>query len=202
MIDGTILAQQLLQVANDTGQRFGAVHLIDVIRGMDTEKIRSFKHDRLQGYGVAKDIKKPEWQSIIRQLVAAHFLKIDVAGYGGLDLSEKGWELLQGKAQFWYRQDVMKRKTKPARAAKTAKPMADMSERDNNLLNALKQLRLSIARERNVPAFVIFPDKTLIDMAIKQPGNKTEFAEVHGVGKSKLEKFSDGFLQVIADFDG
>jgi len=202
LIDGTILAQQLLQVANDTGQRFGAVHLIDVIRGMDTEKIRSFKHDRLQGYGVAKDIKKPEWQSIIRQLVAAHFLKIDVAGYGGLDLSEKGWELLQGKAQFWYRQDVMKRKTKPARAAKTAKPMADMSERDNNLLNALKQLRLSIARERNVPAFVIFPDKTLIDMAIKQPGNKTEFAEVHGVGKSKLEKFSDGFLQVIADFDG
>ncbi len=80
--------------------------------------------------------------------------------------------------------------------------MADLSERDNNLLNALKQLRLSLARERNVPAFVIFPDKTLIDMAIKQPGNTTEFAEVHGVGKSKLEKFSDVFLQVIADFDG
>ncbi len=201
LIDGTVMAQQLLQVTDDTGQRFGAIHLIDVIRGMDTEKIRSFRHDRLPGYGVAKNINKPQWQSIIRQLVAAEFLKIDVAGYGGINLSQKGWDLLRGKVQFWYRQDVMQRKSKPARTTKTARPVQELSERDNNLLNALKQRRLNIARERNVPAFVIFPDKTLIDMAAKQPGNKTEFAQVHGVGKSKLEKFSDAFLQVITDFD-
>jgi ATP-dependent DNA helicase RecQ len=204
LIDGTVMAQQLLQVAEDTGQRFGAIHLIDVIRGMDTEKIRSFNHHRLSGYGVAKDTKKPQWQSIVRQLVAADFLKIDVAGYGGISLSPKGWDLLRGKCQFRYRQDIMKRKSKPSKAAKTARARSveDLSQRDNDLLNALKQQRLSIARERNVPAFVIFPDKTLIDMAAKQPGNKEEFAQVHGVGKSKLEKFSESFLQVIANFDG
>ncbi len=201
LIDGTVMAQQLCQVIDDTGQRFGAIHLIDVLRGMDNEKIRTFNHDRLPGYGVAKNIKKPEWQSIIRQLVAAGFLKIDVAGYGGLSLSEKGWDLFRGNTQFWYRQDVVKTKTKTSRTSKTSKPIAELSERDNNLLNALKQRRLNLARERNVPAFVIFPDKTLIDMAARQPGNRIEFAQVHGVGKSKLEKFSEAFLQVITDFN-
>lgn len=200
LIDGTVMAQQLAQVIEDTGQRFGAIHLIDVIRGMDTQRIRTFNHDRLSGYGVAGNVKKPEWQSIIRQLTAANFLKIDVAGYGGLSLTEKGWDLLRGKMRFLYRQDVMQSKTKSARAAKKAKPVVELSERDNNLLNALKQQRLLLARERNVPAFVIFPDKTLIDMASRQPCNETEFAEVHGVGKSKLEKFSQDFLRVINGF--
>lgn len=201
LIDGSVMTQQLMQVVDDTGQRFGAIHLIDVIRGMDTERIRTFNHNRLQNYGAAPHIKKPEWQSIIRQLVAANFLKIDVAGYGGLSLTEKGCDLLRGKTRFLYRQDVMQTKAKSARSKKMTQPMEELSERDNNLLNALKQRRLNIARERNVPAYVIFPDKTLIDMAAKRPANETEFAEVHGVGKSKLEKFSDAFLKVISDFD-
>jgi len=183
------------------GGRFGAIHLIDVIRGMDTEKIRTFNHHRLPYYGAAKTISKAEWQSIIRQLVAAHFLKIDVAGYGGITISEKGRSLLGGTQRFLYRQDVLLPKSKPARTVKPARPREELSEHDNSLLNALKQRRLSIAHERNVPAFVIFPDKTLIDMAARKPGNKEQFAEVHGVGKSKLEKFSQTFLQVIADFN-
>lgn len=201
LVDGTIMAQQLLQICDDTGQRFGAIHLIDVIRGMDTEKIRGFNHDRLTYYGAAKDVKKPEWQSIIRQLVAASFLKIDVSGFGGLSMTAKGVDLLRGKERFMYRQDVVVLKSKSARGSKKSRQMAELSERDNTLLNALKQRRLNLARDRNVPAYVIFPDKTLIDMAAKKPGNQIEFADVHGVGKSKLEKFSETFLQVISEFN-
>jgi len=200
LVDGTVMAQQLAQAIDDTGQRFGAIHLIDILRGMDTEKIRSFKHDRLPGYGAARHIKKPEWQSIIRQLVAANFLKIDVAGYGGLSLSEKGRDLFRGKTRFWYRQDVARPNAKAGRQTKTSGPVEELSQRDNDLLNALKQQRLNLARERNVPAFVIFTDKTLIDMAVRKPFNKSEFGEVHGVGKSKLEKFSESFLQVISEY--
>ncbi len=199
MTDGTEAGQKALSAIYRTGQRFGAAHIIDVLRGGDTEKIRTSGHDKLPTYGVGADHTKQQWQSIIRQLVASGFLSVDINGFGGLQLTQKGALLLKGEEEFAYRADLVR---KPSRAERTAKRKAEiateLTSAQEALLNQLKQLRLRLARERNVPAYVIFPDRTLIDMASKMPGNEAEFSEVNGVGAAKLKQFSEPFMKVIA----
>ncbi|MCP5083918.1 MAG: DNA helicase RecQ [Alphaproteobacteria bacterium] len=196
-VDGTEEAQKALSAIYRTGQRFGAAHIMDVLRGAETEKIFNAGHQNLPTYGVGADRKKAEWQSILRQLVASGFLSLDVKDYGGLALTEKGSKLLKGEEQFSYRVDTLKR----AKAAKTSRrssaPVADLLPAQQELLGELKALRMRLAKEREVPAFVIFPDRALIDMAIRQPVNKSEFAEVNGVGAAKLRDFADVFIEAI-----
>ena len=199
--DGTIEAQKALEVVHRTGQRFGAAHLIDVLRGADTEKVRAAGHDRLPTYGAGGDIAKEAWRSILRQLVAAGFLLLDVKDYGGLSITARGAELLRGQETFRYRKDTF-----PAAARKTRRDgqlaMGDLSESETALFNALKARRLALARERGVPAYVIFPDRALADMARRKPASETEFAQVHGVGAAKLRDFAAPFLGAIAEFSG
>ncbi len=202
MKDGTQEAQKALSAVYRTGQRFGAAHIIDILRGAETEKMLTSGHNKLPTYGVGADRKKAEWQSILRQLVASGFLKLDVKDYGGLALTEKGARLLKGEASFSYRADSLTR----AKAAKAQRrgsaPAVDLLPAQQELLGELKTLRLRLAKERDVPAFVIFPDRALIDMAVKQPVNKSEFAEVNGVGAAKLRDFADAFLDVIGQSSG
>ena len=236
--DGTEAGQKVLSAVLRTGQRFGAAHIIDVLRGGRTEKVARFGHDRLPTFGAGADLGKEEWRSIIRQLVAGGFLEMDIHGYGGLSIAEKGRTLLTGETTFRYRRDTMRRaaagrrKKKPAVSAAVAEGVPEgvpegepggvpggvpegvpggapegvpggasaneLSPAQAALFERLKALRLGLARERDVSAFVVFHDKSLEDMARRRPQTAAEFAEVHGVGEAKLREFAEPFLAAIA----
>lgn len=199
--DGVAVGQQALSAITRSGQRFGAAHIIDILRGTDTEKIRSARHDELPTYGVGAALSKDAWRSIIRQLVAGGFLRLDIEGYGGLNLTAKGNALLQGDEVFSYREDAIPAKASRSKKSKKSDPLPALDESGNALLSVLKSLRLQLAKERGVPAYVVFSDRTLIDMAQRRPLDATAFAEVHGVGDAKLRDFGAIFLQAISDTD-
>ncbi len=201
LTDGSELAKQALSVVLDTGQRFGAVHVIDVLRGADTEKIRSLGHDRLASHGSGNVLGKAEWRSVIRQLIAAGYLQLDVAGHGGIKLTEKGAGFSSGGGAFRYRRDAVPGKAR-MKSGKIKTPAGDLSEVEAALFISLKDLRRHLASERGVPAYIIFPDRALEDMARKQPRSETQFATVHGVGTAKLNDFATPFLRRIAEHLG
>ncbi len=199
--DGVEVGRAALSAVMASGQRFGAAHVIDILRGADTEKIRGFGHDRLESYGADGDLSKNAWRSIIRQLVAAGHLMLDVAGHGGLSLTPKGHGLRAGEVGFSYRKDATPAKRKKAARSKAETvAVADLAPADNALYAALKEQRLSLAQARGVPAYVIFSDRSLADMATRRPRDETAFAEVHGVGEAKRRDLAVPFLAVIDSF--
>ena len=201
-VDATEDALKVLSAARRSGERFGAAHLIDILRGSETEKVVRFGHRRLPAFGAGADRGKNEWRSMIRQMVATGFLRLDVAGYGGLGITDKGRALLRGEGEFLFRADRViapSAARKPRERTGTAAPERELDEGETALLNALKALRLELARERNVPAYVVFPDRALVDMARRRPRTEAEFAEVHGVGAAKLKQFAEPFLAAIAN---
>ena len=201
LVDGASIAVQVLSAIEGTGQMFGAVHIVDVLMGANTDKIRKFNHDQLTGYGAGKSFGKDQLRSIIRQLVAAGFLDLDTAGHGGISVSEKGFKLTRGKAEFNYREEVARL---PAERQKRSRKTLStgLSEADEELYNMLKVRRLALAQERGVPAYVVFTDKTLVDMAYQKPQDTNAFLDVNGVGKSKTEKFAEPFIEIISDYLG
>ena len=195
-LDGTAEAKLVFAVVSQTGMRFGPSHIVDVLRGGQTQKIVGRGHDRLKCFGSGAARKKEEWQSLIRQLVAGGFLTLDVAGHGGLFLADKGEALWRGEAVFQYRPEA----ARPARGKARAPAEPQAGPHDPALLAALKALRLRLARERQVPAYVIFSDRTLIDMAHLAPRNLSEFAMVNGVGAAKLKDFGAVFVDAITAY--
>ncbi len=201
--EGTVDGQKALSAVMRTGQRFGAAHIIDVLRGQETEKVVNARHDALPTFGVGAEHSKDAWRSIIRQLVAANFLELDIQGYGGLKVTAKGRGLLKGEADFRYRTDTVHRSPSKAKKKKSATADApELSNEDLALYTTLKELRLELAREREVPAFVVFSDRTLQDMARRRPRSTSEFSDVFGVGEAKLRDFSEPFLKAISDAMG
>ncbi|MCH7938057.1 MAG: RecQ family ATP-dependent DNA helicase, partial [Proteobacteria bacterium] len=207
--DGTVHARNALGAIEQTGQRFGAVHVIDVLLGNHTEKIRRLGHHRLAAHGLGRGEDKDTWRSILRQLVAAGYLRLDIAGHGGLGLTRDGRSLLEDGGAFRFRRDPARSKSAAPRAppargapAKADLSEADLSGKDGDLFRALKELRLDFAHERGVPAYVIFSDRTLLDMAANKPADEIEFARVFGVGEAKLKNFARPFLALIAEFTG
>ncbi len=198
MVDGVAEGQMVLSAVQQTGQRFGAVHIIDVLRGQMTEKVTEAGHDRLPCFGTGGEHNKEQWRSMIRQLVAVGHLLLDVKGYGGLAITDKGQSLLQGEESFQYRQDTMRRTAPARRKNRSANLVAELSAAEMEILGRLKALRLRLAKERGVPAYVVFSDKSLADMAQRQPKNTAEFAEVNGVGAANLRDFAAPFLEAIA----
>jgi len=196
--DGTELGRMALSAVHRSGQRFGAAHVIDLLRGADTEKIRKFNHHMLSTFGAGAALAKQEWQSIIRQLFASGFLAMDIQGYGGLSITAKGYALLKGEDSFGYRRDTMRRKSRPPPGRDPATAAEPLSAADAALLAALKELRSSIARERSVPAYVVFHDRSLEDMVRRRPRSLEEFAEVHGVGAAKLRDLARPFVDLIS----
>ena len=200
-LDGTGEARMVLSAAYRSGQRFGVAHLIDIVRGTKTEKIARFGHDRLPTFGVGAERAKNQWRSLIRQMVAAGFLRIDIGGYGGIGITDKGLGLLRGEGAFLYRRDtvIVPARTKaPKAGAGEVGRVVPLANEDEALLASLKALRLEIARERGVPAYIVFPDRSLIDMVQRRPRTAAEFAEVNGVGAAKLREFAVPFLAAIA----
>ena len=192
-VDGTPDARRILDAVLQTGERYGAAHVVDVLCGAETEKIVATGHNRLPAHGAGAARKKPEWRSLIRQLVAGGFLDHDIAGFGGLGVAEDGRALLRGEKTFLYRPDAHAAHKERAAASSGA-----LAEADAALLAALKRLRLSIAAGRRVPAYLIFSDKTLLEMARHAPRTLDDFAAIGGVGASKLRDFGKTFLDAIA----
>ncbi|MDP6566125.1 MAG: DNA helicase RecQ [Alphaproteobacteria bacterium] len=199
LVEGTEEARHALAAVRDTGQRFGAAHIVDVLRGADTAKIAKFAHERLPAYGAGAEWPKAQWHSVIRQLVAANHLVLDIQGHGGLSLTSGGHELLAGQGGFRYRQDEWRRKKQPARTAAAAPPEAELDPAETSLLMALKELRRRLAGERGVPAYVVFHDRSLADMARRRPQSVADFGQIHGVGEAKSRDFAEVFLAAIAE---
>ncbi len=198
LIDGTEEALMILSAARRSGERFGAAHLIDILRGTKSEKITRFGHHCLPTFGVGANRGKNEWRSLIRQMVAAGFLRLDIGGFGGLGITDKGGALLHGDGAFIYREDTaVSRSPAKTQARSDGRAEQPLTGGEAMLLDALKALRLELARERGVPAFVVFHDRTLIDMARRRPRTEAEFAGVSGVGEAKLKQFAGPFLAAI-----
>lgn len=193
--DGEAEARLILAAIAQTGERFGAAHVVDVLLGHETEKVLDRNHHRLASFGTGVAHKKNLLLSLLRQLVAGGFLTLDSAGHGGLAIAEKGRALARGEASFRYSLDARQSSRGKIRPEDTA---AGTEGLDSALLAALKAVRLRLARERQVPAFVIFSDRTLIDMAERCPRDLDAFAAVNGVGAAKLKDFGEIFLGAIA----
>ena len=193
-INGTEIAQKALSAALRTGQRFGAGHLVSVLRGKATEKIRQHNHDQLPTFGVGADISGTVWLSYLRQLVAADVLRIDIAGYGALKLGRRGPAVLKGTESVALHGEATRRQK--TRRQAVASPPGNI---DMDLFARLKQVRLEIAHAEGVPAFIVFHDRSLRDMAVRKPQNPEQLAACYGVGDSKLTRYGRRFLEVLKD---
>ena len=203
--DGEHEANLVISTILETGERYGQAHIVDVLRGVETEKIIKARHDKLFSYGQGEMHSKTAWQAIVRQMTASGFLEVDIGGYSSLLITAKGNALTRGQGTFKFRADALLPKSKQRSSTASSafgrsRPTVDLSEKDRELLGALKKKRLELAQESNVPAYVIFPDKTLEDMAQRRPTSLEEFAEVKGVGKSKLTRFGDIFIEVVRGY--
>ena len=198
LIDGTIAAQKALSAIMRTGQRFGTEHLAKILNGEPTDAIVKFGHDRLPTFGVGKEFGAQEWRSIFRQLHGAGIVSLDVTGYGTWSVTDAGRRVLKGAEKVTLRKDTLKPATrKTARAAANAAALADGGSGDAALFEALRKRRSELAKEQRVAAYVVFADKTLIDMARLKPRNATEMSAVHGVGEAKLRQYGEVFLDAI-----
>ncbi|MEO1746501.1 MAG: DNA helicase RecQ [Pseudomonadota bacterium] len=202
--DGRDVAELVIGAIIETGERYGQAHIVDVLRGSVTEKIEKAKHDRLECHGSGASRAKSEWQAIIRQMIAAGLLEVDVAGYSSLLITAEGNAFSRGKGTFEYRTDLgspqSSRRQRRDTLGRAQTKVVTLSDADHELLSALKRERTSLAKERAVPAYVIFPDKTLTEMARSKPRSLEDFAGVKGVGRAKLAEFGEQFLSVIKDF--
>ena len=196
-IDGTEDAKLLMKVIRQTGMIYGVAHLIDILQGTNTEKILKAGHQHLETFCSGKSRKVQEWRSIIRQLVAAGFLNTDIENYGGLKITQKGTALETGLETFRYRLNPFKSAIKKQHMPPSPETGPTLTQPQTRLLAKLKHLRLELACQRKVPAYLIFTDRTLAHMAKKMPRTESEFAEVNGVGKAKLKLFASLFLSVI-----
>jgi len=191
--DATEAVQMALSCVYRTGQRFGAGHVIDVLRGSNNEKILSFDHHKLTTYGIGKNLSADEWKSIFRQLVARGLLDVNVDGFGGLILNESCRTFLRGEEKINLRRDIKIAATTPRRANLGQNVEAE----DQGLWNALRSCRKRLAEEQGVPPYVIFHDATLREMLEFRPLTPEQLRSITGVGDSKLKRFGDEFLAVI-----
>ncbi|MDH4292541.1 MAG: DNA helicase RecQ, partial [Betaproteobacteria bacterium] len=192
--DATEAARKALSCVYRTGQRFGAVHLIDVLRGHATDRVIQREHDKLNVFGAGADLDDQAWRNVFRQLAALGFIRPDHDAFGALCLTETSRPVLKGEQRVSMR-SVLPRKARAGRSrrAATALPAADAG-----LLEKLKAWRMEQARVQSVPAFVIFHDKTLTEIAAARPADMDALGEISGIGAKKLERYGAALLAVVS----
>jgi ATP-dependent DNA helicase RecQ len=202
--DATVPAQKALSCVYRSGQRFGAAHLVDVLRGERTARVGQFGHDQLSTFGVGAELDARQWKGLFRQLLALGLLAAD-GTHGGLRLTPTSREVLRGERTLMLRREQAPRRGKAARGVAAARPSpaaADLDEAGRELFEALRALRADLAREQNLPAYVIFHDATLRAMASERPRSLDELARINGVGASKLERYGERMLAVLGSATG
>ncbi len=198
VFDGTVEAQKAMSAILRTGERFGTEHIVNVLTGNATEAVTRYGHDTLKTFGVGKDRDANSWRSILRQIYAAGLISLDIVEHGRWTLTEHGRRVLRGEEKLELRTDVANRATsKKARRRATETAAVASGGADGSLLTALKALRTTLAKAQRQPAYVIFPDRTLIELASLKPTTKDQLAGVHGVGEAKLRRYGTAFLDVI-----
>jgi ATP-dependent DNA helicase RecQ len=197
--DGTIAAQKAMSAALRTGQRFGAGHLVDVLRGKTTEKVEQFGHASLPTFGAGADLDEAGWRSVFRQLLAAGLLHADAQAYGALRLTDAARPVLKGEAALMLRKQVARSRSKkssmPGRRTTAEAPLA---ESDSPLFDALRAWRAGLAREQGVPAYVILHDKTLRELATRRPMSLDDLLGVPGIGQAKADRYGEALLRLMA----
>jgi len=198
-MDGTIAAQKLLSCILRTGQSFGANYVIDVLLGNANERIISRGHDQLSTFDIGGEFTKIQWNAITRQLLAAGLIFADHDAHGALKMTAMGMAFLKERQTIELKVDQLANSAKMERRAKAPAKAQIEDIADQELFEKLRARRMELARERNVPPYVIFNDKTLIEMAVERPQRLEEMLEISGVGESKLERFGPAFLEIIRD---
>jgi len=200
--DGTVAAQKVLSAALRTGQRFGAGHLIDILRGKDTDKVRQFGHDRLPTFGVGAELDDMGWRSVLRQLLAAGLLEADAAAYGALKLTDSARPVLRGEAPLMLRRRLEPARSGAVRGRGAVRSAADQErprlQQESPLVARLRQWRSAKAREQGVPAYVILHDRTLLEIAALLPGSPQALLAVPGIGLAKVQRYGDELLTLVA----
>ncbi len=194
--DGTVAAQKALSCAFRCGQRFGAGHLIDVLLGTETERVVQWGHRELSTFGIGKEFDKKQWQAVFRQLVAQGLLAVDHAGYGALKLMEASRAVLTGG------QTIHLRKAQEARRGRALKKISGASTAGldavaRELWERLREWRAAIAKEHGVPAYVVFHDATLVELARGRPSTEDALSRISGVGTRKLERYGTDLLKLL-----
>ncbi len=196
--DATVAAQKALSCIYRTNEIFGANYIIDVLLGKEDERIKNFNHDKLSTFGIGKDFSKVEWNLIIRQLIAQNFIKVDIAGHGGLSITKEGREFLKDKKTLQLRKFNKPNKEKKAKELKKGKEVLELSsENEESLFEKLRLKRLELAKSQNLPPYIIFHDKTLIEMVKSKPKTLEELGKLSGVGETKLKKYGKEFLRIV-----
>ena len=195
LIEGTKFAQMILSAIYRTGQYFGSKHITDIIRGIKNEKVKKRRHDKIKTFGVGKDISEDFWRTFIRQLVSSNYLRINIQKFGALEITIKGESILKGEDEYFYRQiNVIKNSYNNTDKQNYSHLKLD---KEKKLLKLLKDLRLRLAKEQGVPAYIIFSDNTLNEMVMNKPSNIRDFAKLNGVGPQKQEKYAEVFMYEI-----
>ena len=190
--EATEAVRKALSAILRSDERFGGGHVIDILLGNKTDKICAHGHDFLSTFGVGKEFSKSQWQAIFRQMMGHDLIRPDSSRHGALRMTDAALPLLRGAASLTLRADTVKS------APPTRRVKALVSEDDAPLLSALKAKRRALAEAANVPAYIIFNDKTLIEMAETRPASLDDMARISGIGTKKLDRFGQDFLQVIA----
>lgn len=196
--DASIAAQKALSCAHRTGERFGIAYLINVLLGKADLRTEQFGHDRISTFGIGTEYSKPEWQNIFRQLVTHNLLAVDIIGHGGIFITPQGRLFLREKDEVHlreYKKSTVK-KSKPSVSKKTAIVLD--SPADEDMFVKLRAKRLDIAKQLNLPPYIIFHDSTLMEMAKIKPQSHSDMLAISGVGESKLARYGDDFLAVLA----
>ena len=189
--DGTEAVRKALSAILRTGEYFGAGHLIDILTGNATDKVRERGHDSLPTFGVGRDVDKRRWQGIFRQMQGHDLIRPDPERHGALRMTDPAVPILKGEAEITLRQDTLgSKERRPA-------PKALVSDEDAPLLSTLKAKRRAFSEAQRVPAYVVFNDRTLIEMAETRPQSLDDMARIGGVGAKKLEQYGAAFLEVI-----
>jgi len=198
--DGKVIAQKLLSCAYRTGQRFGAMHLIDVLVGRTTERVKQFEHDKLSVFGVGRELNETQWRAALRQVVAMGHLAPDSEAFGALKLTETSRGVLKGETAVMLREETANTRN---RASRSKSRRGDLVPRpaaagDATLLASLRAWRSDVARKRGVPAYVVLHDTTIDGIASTRPTTSGQLRNIPGIGDKKLEHYGDELLALIA----
>ncbi len=191
--EATAAAQKALSAIYRTEQRFGALHVIDVLRGKDSERVRRWDHQNLGVFGIGADLSEHDWRNVFRQLVAMGFARVDHASYGALRLTEAARPVLRGEVVVHMRRTLERKRTKQSRK-RVAPVLVAETLPDQDRLMRLKSWRLEEARRQDVPAYVILHDSTLAEIARRCPAVVSELADIPGIGKVKLERYGQALV--------
>jgi ATP-dependent DNA helicase RecQ len=197
LFDGTVAAQKALSCIYRTGERYGQAYIVDVLLGAESDRIAQFGHDRLSTFGIGTEHDNRTWRAILRQLIALRLIAVDLAGHGGLSITSAGRDFLRDKPTLMLRAPAAAR-ARREKAGRSASQSV-ITDVNRDLFEALRRKRTELARAQNVPPYVIFHDKTLLELAASRPISRAEMANVPGIGEAKLDRYGPTFLAVIAE---